>query len=211
MNPEVFRQAIRAGGERVRLIKAMPCTCYNPQENYDEQRGCGRCQFGQLYEEQTLADDVRVLITAVKKRYVHPEFGFVKVGDLTCQNMPDEILLGPLDKLVLVGRQMLQRQQVQKGVDTLSWPYPCTLRAVRDRDVKYTVDTDCELDAPNKQIVWLEGGDAPGDGDTYTVEYLYNPVFWYLLGDESPPRPVPFNTTFAPQKGYLVAKHPGSG
>lgn len=192
----------------MRLFRASPCTCYNSATNdYDET--CDLCEFGQVYTEETLDDEVRVLVTEVKRRYVHPDFGFVQVGDMKAQSMPDEILLGNLDKLVLTERYLQQRETVLRGDDELSQLYPYDLRSVRDADTSYTAGVDCELDAAAGAITWNVAG--PTAGDNYTVEYFYHPSFWCLLSDETPPRPVPLNTTMTPQKTYLVEKHPGTG
>jgi len=208
LNPEGFRQHIRRAGERVRWFKAYPHTCYDPATNYDHQRGCEDCEFGMYYQEHALRSAVRVLLTELKERFLHPEFGVVKMGDLVCQTMPDELRLGLLDKLVLQERSLLKRERLTKGVDTFSEPYPAELVSVTAGATVYRVGTDCRL-GPTA-VTWMAGGNAPATNALYAVEFLYHPVFWCILGDEKPPRPLPLCTGgLTPQRVYLVRKHPG--
>jgi hypothetical protein len=209
LNPEVFRQAIHAGGEQVRWLKAIPHTCYDPATNYDQQRGCEECSFGMVYEEEVLPSNVRALITNLKQKWMDAQMGLVKEGDLVCQTMPDEIWLSPLDRLVLVQREQIKWERLTKGVDQLSEPYPVSLAEVTD-GTHYAIGTDCQLDAATAKVEWIDGGDAPETGAVYAVQYRFNPVFWYIYGDQTPPRPATLVAGgVTPQKGFLVQKHPG--
>lgn len=208
---EALRQQIRLQGETVRWLRAMPCNCYNPRTNsYD--RSCTLCSFGQVYTEETLAAGVRVLVGQLQTSYEHPEFGIIKVGSLFVRTMPDEILLGNLDRLVLTRRRLLTRETLTRGEtdsDSLAQPYPVTLRRVTSGDTEYVVGTDCELDVDGAAVTWLEGQDGPAAGAIYACEYQYAPVYWYVGAEEQPPRPVPFLDKDTPQKGFLVEKFPG--
>jgi len=210
LNPEVFRQAIRAGGETIRWWRAVPCSCYNPEYNKFD-RSCTKCEFGHIYTEQTLAADVRALVSREKRKYPHTEEGLIKAGDLNIQVWPAEILLTPMDKVVLLQRPKPHSERVARGEDTLSRPYPSALVDVRDSGTEYTIGTDCTLDTTTRVITWTDGA-GPDDGDTYTVTYKYFPIYWFVFGDETPTRPIPgYGAEQTPQQGYLVEKHPGGG
>lgn len=211
--PCVFKAALRRGGEQVRWWRAVPCSCYDPTHNsFDET--CTACEFGHLYVEQTLADDVRVLVTRERKKYSHPEAGLIKAGDLTIQCWPSEMLLTPMDKLVLLDRPSVVAERVRKGEDLLNRPYPSELVDVRDAVGAYTftgTGADCSLNTTTRKIVWA-AGEGPATAATYTVTYKYLPVYWFVYGDMTPTRPIPgYGSEMTPQQGYLVEKHPGSG
>lgn len=207
LNTAAYRQLMRSSGERVVWLKALPCDCYDPSTGYDQQRGCNTCSFGMVYREQPIGANVRVLIGQLRQNYEHPEFGLIQVGQLTVQTMPDEIRLGNLDRLVLLERRELARERVRRGDDLLDQDFPVQLEAVAGGETVYRVNTDCALDAANRKIIWQSGG--PAEGSVYAVEYFYRPVYWFVAGEETPPRPVPGMHNMTPQKGFLVRKHPG--
>lgn len=208
---EPFRQQMRRQGQRVRWFKAMPCSCYDPGRNYYD-RTCTKCSFGQVLWEQTLDAGVRVLISQLKKSYEHPQFGIIEAGQCSISVMPDELLLGNLDRLVLLDRRELQRERVLQPEDpeeapVLAQDYPIELRMVCDDTTQFEVGADVTLDTADGSLTWLDN--APAPGKLYAVEYFCNPVFWFINAEETPPS---HNPTFGgelPQRGFLVRKWPG--
>lgn len=216
LNVEVYRQQMRMMGEPIRWFKGFPCSCYQPLTNSFDPT-CTRCRDGVEYIEQTLASTVRVLVANLKKRYEHPEFGLLEVGELTITTMPDEVLLAFKDRVVLMGRTAVAREAVTRladlpgGIeqsDPVLEGYPVALLSVVFEGHEYTIGTDCAL--VNNRISWLADGDAPNAGEHYAVEYQYRPHFVYLAMDETPPRPVPLmGSVLTPQRGFLLKRLPG--
>ncbi len=240
LNPEVWRQAIRLSGEQVKWLKAMPCDCYDPASNYDHQRGCGHCLMGYLYREQTLPAGVQALVQQVKRSFLHPELGWVQEGQLQVTTMPEEIALGPLDRLVLLQREMEARERLVRGgtapdtegglytfagsyaaggapgalphaQDTVAHPYLVRIAEVSDSARVYVPRDDYNADPVAGTVVWLEGGQAPAPGAVYAVLYYYRPVYWFLSGEQTVPRPMPLTGGRGPIRGYLYWKRPGEG
>jgi hypothetical protein len=209
LNVEAYRTQMRMMGEPVRCLKGFPCSCYNARTNsFDPD--CTRCLQGVEFVEQDVAA-YKVLIANLKKRYEHPEYGLLEVGELTICNMANELLLAFKDRIVLTGRRAVAREAVTRaasGPDTLIQDFPVSLMAVYFEGTSYTVGEDCTIEAG--KVVWLPDGQAPAAGSIYAVEYHYSPVYWYLAQDETPPRPVPLlEGVVTPQRGFLVSKLPG--
>ncbi len=209
LNPEVYRQAIRVQGEQITWLKAMPCDCYDPGTNYDQQRGCTKCLFGYIYREQELTSGVKALVTQVRRSFLHPDLGWVLEGELICTTMPDEIALGPMDRVVLLQREMTARERIVKGTDSLTHGDLAGVVEVSDSSGIYEAGTDYTVNLATGKISWLPGAQAPAEGAIYAVEYQYHPVFWYLSGELTVPRPTPLTETRLPQRGKLTYKGPG--
>lgn len=209
MNPEAYRQHIRQLGERVRWLKASFCSCYNPGTGvYD--RSCSLCSNGRIYREVDLDAKVRVLVGTMRHRYAHPDFGIIEVGEARMTTMPDEIRMGTMDRFVLLDRTHVSRHRVTRGQDeVMEEPYPTALLSVSDSTTVYEVGTDVSL-GDDGALVWAPDA-GPAAGTVVSVEYAYNPVYWYIMGEETPPRPLPnsIGNGFSPQSGFLLRRPPG--
>ena len=218
LNNEAFRQAIRIHGERVQLLRAMPCACYNPALNYDAQRGCDRCEHGYAYQAEA---EARGLVTQQKHSMVHPEYGLIGQSQLYLTTMPDEVNFGPFDKVVLLERTGLARERAVRGTDEL--PHATPVEVLQVADTEYaapspTYDEGDAFDLVGATLQWaspvmVAGGALVGYGAarcegafvvrggfphvlwqigpsaTYAVEYTYTATYWYTASDMRPPWP----------------------
>lgn len=202
LNPCAYRQMISSQGETIRWFQARLSDQYNPATNYDPRTAPA---LGAEWVERLLSASVKALIFGVKSSFLHPEIGWVRTGDLQCMTMPDEIALGHLDRVVLTQREMIERERVVKGEDTLRHPYPESVVTIYDDDRTYLNAT---LDTATRVLTW-GAGVVPATGATYIVEYKYHPVFWYIGDEQTVPRPSGKDAARLPQKGLLTYKRPG--
>lgn len=205
LNPEAYRQLILVHGEQFRWLKAMPSDRYNPATGLNEDRLDVHSDHGHIYFDRGV---YRGLVTEQKRDMLHPEFGWVLAGALWLTTMPDEVLFGPFDKVVLLEREQVARERCVKGDDRLGQLYPFAAIAVADSTRVYRPDVDYRLDAQNRKIVWLDGGNAPEEGATYSCEYRYRPVYWFLGENLRLPRPVFGSSLLTPQRGLLSIRPP---
>ena len=191
---------VRQMGERFRWLSASPCTCYDPTTNDDRERSCGKCERGQLYTDK---GEQRGLVASLKRSVLHPDVGWVQQGELTLTTMPDEVLFGQWDKVVLLDREALARERVRRGGDTLPHPNPVRVLAVRDQDATYLQGRDFTFAPATGEITWL----TEGPTGLYSVEYLYHPTYWHIGLDVRPPRPSGCDLQ-TPQRGLLSLAPP---
>jgi len=217
LNSEALRQAIHVGGERIQLLRALPCSCYNPSANYDQQRGCERCEHGFVYQSNTVGQG---LVTQQKHVALHPEFGIISQAQLYLTTCADEVQFGPFDKVRLLDRTALARERAIRGADELPHAAPVAVLQVADTEYAelplYAEGTDFEL--VDNYLRWVSpllvarGGGPPfaaarypgiesargmippvawqiGPSETYAVEYAYTATYWYAALDLRPPRP----------------------
>jgi hypothetical protein len=206
-----YKLAIRLHGERVRWFKAMPCSHANAALDYDAGASCPDCEHGFRYREVTLPNEVRALIQTVKRAQSHPDIGIFMEGSLQLTAMPDELPLGQFDKLVLLQREQQARERVvrsEEDGDALARPFVARVIEVSDDDRVYKAGKDYEADAEAGVIAWLPGGEAPQAGATYSCQYLYHPVYWFLTGELSVPHPDEMGSGFLPLRGFLTEKYP---
>ena len=207
-----FRAAIALQGERVRWLEAIPCECLDQRDpGYGDHRGCDKCQYGYRYTERSLSGDERALITAVRRELMTPDFGIVRIGDLQCTTMPDELGFGDWDRLVLIEREATAKERVRKGTDLLAQEYPARLVSVQTSTTQYVEGTDYRLDAEQRKVVWIPGGAAPAEDTVYAVHYAYHPVYWYTGFELRVPRPASGQDELMPQTGRLSLKAPVEG
>ncbi len=185
-NPYGFKLAIITMGEEFTWVKAMPCDCYDPRQNYDAQRGCDVCDHGQVYESQGTQKGI---VEAVKRDMLHPDLGWIQMGELTLTTIQADVPFGKFDKVVLTQRAEFERETLSRGADDLGHTYPVAVIEVRDSDTIYVQDTDYEFDDVNNQIDWLDGGDAPDN--VYSVEYTHQPEYWHIGRGLQPSAPQP--------------------
>ena len=202
LDAEEFRDLLHDEGEALLWLRARPHTCLNPAENVST-RDC-TCDNGYVYDATITGVGV---IQGVKREYMDPQFGLVRVGDCRMLTMPDEIPASEMDKIVLGDRVEPQKEIVKRGAtarDGLRNPYCVDLLNVYDATGDYVVGTDCVLD--NNGVKWLQN--APAAGVNYGVRYEAKPLF-YVLGIEiGIPRPQ--GTKFMPMRCLLTRIHPGA-
>lgn len=174
-------------GERIRWYQARPCTCYDPQTNYDQQQGCSACEHGQVYVDQGI---IKAVVTDVKREMIHPDFGLLQVGDLILRTMPGTMIVQNWDKIVLLDRPTEVWDRLVKGSrDTFTnIANVVSVMAVCVGSTDYIEGTDWSFTAPNT-ITWLGGGTAPAGGSVYTAFVRFHPTFWYVGSQRSGNRP----------------------
>jgi hypothetical protein len=201
LNVEAFRQQLRRQGEQVRWLKALPCDCYDPRQNHDAQRGCTRCDHGQVYRDQGL---VWALVGNLKRGMLHPDLGWLDESTVTITTMPDEAMFGTFDKIVLAGRVALQRARLHRGEDLLPHLYPVEVKVIADGDTVYVEGTDYTVDVTTRLVTWLTDGPA----NIYAAEYTARPIYWFAGQELRPPRPAHFGTAQTPMRGLLSLTPP---
>ena len=184
LNPYGFRLAIATMGEQFTWVKAMPCDCYDPRQNFDAQRGCDACDHGQVYESQGTCKGI---VEAVKRDMLHPDLGWIQAGQLTLTTIQADVPFGKFDKVVLIQRAEIARETLSRGADDLGHTYPVAVIEVRDSTTIYVADTDYEFDDVNNKIVWL----TAGPDNVYSVEYTHQPEYWHVGRDLQPAAPQP--------------------
>jgi hypothetical protein len=210
LNIEAYRIHMRQLGETVRWFKCLP--------SYDAGFiTSSTATAGFRWAEATVSAAVRVLVREQREEFQHPEFGLIHVGDMIMTTMADEIRVAFQDQFVFPQRLATEREAVTRaasGDDSLVHPYPVSLLAVSDANRSYVVGTaaagDCYLTVGGA-VAWRVGAaHKPTAGNVYTVEYSYNPLYWYMSGKERAPRPVPLDATaLTPQQVVLSKKLPG--
>jgi len=197
-----FRQQIAMQGEQFEWLKASPCSCYDPAQNYDAQGSCEVCDHGWVYRSQGVR---RGLVSALKRSMLHPDLGWVQSSELTLTTMPDEVLFGFMDKVVLLERTVLERVRLHRGSDTLHHSYVVIVREISDAAGVYKPGTDYTVNLATGRVTWI----TDGPQNVYAVEYLRRPVYWHIGLDVRPPRPTG-QSVQTPQRGLLsLAPPPG--
>lgn len=211
LNPEFHRQVIHTQGESVRWLQALPTSSYDPKTNYEATgTPAATVENGYNYREPLAGTELRALIVTAWRNVNSPEQGWIRVGELTVTTMPDEIPLGDGDKLVLCGREETTKERLSKGTDSFAQPYPVSVQTVADDTRVYVLDTDYTVNLTTKKIVWIAGGHAPTTATPYAVSYSYNPVYWYVTGRQTNPRPTGLTDTRMPLRGVLTLQMPGA-
>mgnify|MGYP000903570622 CR=1 FL=1 len=196
--PEAYRQLILRQGEDFRWLQSMPSDAYDPRSGLDGDQEDLHSDHGHIYRDCGIR---RGLITQQKRDALHPDLGWIHVGQLWLTVMPDEVLLAPWDKIVLVERVQIENERLVRGVDQLGQLYPVQVVVVADSAAEYMQDVHWRYDSATRKLVWLSGG--PTAGDVYSVRYEYRPMYWFLGGDYRSPRPVPGSDVQTPVKGLL--------
>ncbi|MGD9497963.1 MAG: hypothetical protein AB7Y46_16790 [Armatimonadota bacterium] len=211
LNPVACAHLIATHGERIRWFEALPCDCRDPGDpDFGDHRSCDKCQYGYVYREQPLTGDERAMVTQIRREILSADLGLLQVGDLVLTTMPDQIPVGNWDRIVLVQRTVPKKEVVRFGEDTLGEEFPVEVMAVTAGTTLYACDVDYRLDRATRRIVWQAGGSSPGQG-VYAVQYVYNPVFWYVGSALKTGRPIPGRKMLMPQSGKLSLKHPLEG
>jgi hypothetical protein len=182
LNLAGFQLGIDVAGERLEWYRALPCSCYDPVQNYDAQRGCDKCNHGQIYRSAGTATGI---VTKQRSWVMHPELGWLQVSELSLQFMPADMRLGPYDKVVLLDRETLARERLHRGADTLAHLYPTQVNQIADDDTVYVAGTDYTVNLTTRAVTWLTAGPT----NVYAVEYLYHPEYWFVFDSGQDTRP----------------------
>jgi hypothetical protein len=204
LNRTAYVQLLATMGEAVRWFKALPT--YDAAHIADS-----TATVGKRWVEQAVPLRTKVLAREQKDEYEHPDFGLIHVGDLIVTMLDDQIAVVFQDIFVFPGRTEVTREAVTRGTgttDALLQEYPVRLVAVSDAARTYRNGPDYTLDTA-QEVAWTVGGTAPTAGDVYTVEYTYNPVYWYMSGKERAARPIPMASGNTPQQVVLTKRLPG--
>jgi hypothetical protein len=202
LNTAPFKSLMRQFKMRFEWIKAMPCSCYDPRQNYDAQRSCDKCDHGYVYRDQgAFYGAVEPTTTTMQ----HPEWGIVQVGELTLVTMPDEVPFGPFDKVRLF-RGQRERVRVSRGDNSLGHTHIITVDEIADDDTVYHEVTDYTVNRTTGIITWV----TTGPTNVYAADITYQPTYWYL-GSGEPPHETG-GPQLSPQRGLLRLAPPvGAG
>jgi len=201
LNPSPFTILVQAQGELIRWLKALPCQCYDPSQNYDGQRNCSLCDHGWVYRDQGTQQG---LVANQKRSVLHPELGWITQEDVTLTVMPDELRFGRFDKVVLLARTNLARELLHRGADVLGQAYPVAVNEVADGTLVYVAGTDYCVNLTTGVVTWMTGGPT----NVYAVEYTYRPLFWFAESELRPGRPTGAGEVMTPQRGLLLTAPP---
>jgi hypothetical protein len=192
-----FRAQHQQHGERYRWFKAIPVA------NWREVEGAGR--DGNLYIEQTLPEDARAFMHQTEVDFEDGELGLIPKGTSAISVMPDEAFLKRGDRISLPERRLPMIQLVTRGTgdaDALLWTPVKSIIEVTLNGVAFTLGTDYQL--LGNSIQWLQS--KPDNGTQYTVEYFYEPMYFYI-GSDRTPRP-DSGGVLMPQRGAVRMWHP---
>jgi hypothetical protein len=180
-----YRAQFREHGERVRHWMAFgkaPDNAVGPNGETPE-------RDGNLYVENILSDEVRVLITETEREVYDVEFGLLSKGRASIACLPDEIEPARNDRFVLLDKLFLGRLAIGcsgEVSDSLGRGFVREiLSVIADGAVLSTAAYDLtEADDGISQITWK--GAIP---ETALINFRYNPAFVYLdVSDRNPPR-----------------------
>ncbi len=196
LNPAAARRNILLMGELFEWWRADPCSCYDPQSNYDAQQGCAICEGGFIYRQQQIGTPLKGVVSDIKREIIHPEFGLLQVGDTLFEVMPDDAELGNWDKVVFLGRQ-------EQAVDTLIYGTRdtitnsgriATIIQVSDDTTVYVQGTDYTIATSPAGVTWIAGAAHPTAGKVYAARYTRYPTYWVSTGSLSGARPTALST-----------------
>lgn len=184
---EKWRAWHRKRGERYAWRKAVPSSAYNPTGN-SYTRGTGP-QSGHYLIAQTVNNAWRALVHTTTRAVESPEFGLIEAGATEFSVMPDEVYVGRDDEITLLDRLVNGKAVLKRGAgssDALPNAPVVSIVAVHVGETAKVAGTDYELDGDS--IAWLDN--APDEGDSYAIEYLYNPTYVCLgASPDRLPRP----------------------
>lgn len=182
-----FREFHRRHGESFRWFKALPETTGN----------------GRSYVEQNVEARTQIMVHNTRREMQDTEFGLIAPGTTMAAVMPDEAFLGRNDRIVLVQRSMLARVLlVRSGAsERLPQRYGIQVQEIRAGGSLLVAGTHYTVSGST--ITWKVAAGTPAIGDSFSVEYLYQPVFEYLPLGTQMPRP-DRKGVLMPLRGMLV-------
>lgn len=142
-------------------------------------------------QEQPLPDDVRVLIYQNRREIERVALPPVPVGQTMISVLPDEIHLTQGDRILATQRLQRARTRLRREAgssDVLPIRYAVDLAWVVGAGRTYIVGEDVALSADGRAVEWLDGGQAPGEGQEYGLEWTYRPMYVFLgeLNQDTP-------------------------
>jgi hypothetical protein len=186
-NVERHRDFIRRRGEPIEFWKALPCSCRNPISG-EWDRSHPVCDgTGYLYTQQPVSA-YRGLVRNVSLDQVLASFGSLRVGDITCTTMPDEIPIAVGDLVAVPSRtfrvtdtrvRARGNPQIDSMLDPLRHERVSSIARVWDATHgDYTQNGEGvenpEYELSGHAVKWLPPGGAvhnPSRDAVYSVEY----------------------------------------
>jgi hypothetical protein len=169
---EDYRKQYRIYGEPIRWWKALPVPVGTP----------GRERNGYLYEEQTLAPEIRVLIYQNRRDIQGTPFGSVTAGQSMISVMPDEVHLARGDRILATQRLQRARARIRREAgnsDVLPIPHAVELVWAVGAGTTFVAGEDFALSSDGRAIEWL-GALQPEAGQEYGLEWTYRPMYVFL-------------------------------
>ena len=208
-NPAAFAINNKQLGEDIAWYRADPCSCYDPATNYDQQEGCTACESGYIYRRQFEDQNLRAIVTEVRREYMHADFGFLQVGDIILQTIAEELRPGMWGRIELLDREEEQVARCDFGVrDTLTNAGTVTqIISITDSTTEYVPYRDFEVDLQTNTVEWLPGGETPTK--VYVVRFRQHPRYFYVGSDVSGARPTQLSSGLSPVIGKLVRERGG--
>lgn len=175
-------------GEPFRLFVAFLNSAENFQNDvYDRTGRLPGDSSNRIYVESTLGDNVRALFDESTDFLTQTETGPLPTGNVNISTFPDEALIGRLDRVIRVNAIVPTRALIIRGTgdDFLVFGPVADVQAVRMNNTVYMLNTNYTV--VGNAIHWVSGG--PSLGDTYMVEYTYQPTYEALYETTRTPRP----------------------
>jgi hypothetical protein len=178
---EKLAEQVARKGVTVKYYQGTMCSCVSEHDGHPDP-GCD-CMNGFRYEDPV---ETKVLRTAVNYKALPENIAAILQGGCTLtipwKNYDPEAktyadsdifdLVARGDVFAVKGRRRRERAILKKGVDDRI-PAFDVQRVIRVmvKGTSYAQGTDFDIDEANCQITWLGGGNAPAEGQFYTVEY----------------------------------------
>ena len=196
LTAEDYRRQFRLEGEPIMWWKAFAANAgvLGPNGEVPD-------KGGRIYVQQTLDPVVRVMITRTTRELMDEEFGVLPKGSTAIACLPDEILLSPKDRVLLVNRRYAGRTMIVASgdaTDPLPFQNIASITSVLGASGLVSA-SNYAVSAAGTGITW---SGTPPTGNV-SVELLYQPLYIYLdLYDQNPP--VGHDALFLPQRGVLT-------
>lgn len=191
LHPEKYRSLLQRRGEPIRWWRSERCPNYNPEIGGHTGGDCAVCKGrGRVYVEQTITG----YKVSVRNVHAHKEFlrsGVLLVDDVQITSMPDEVPMGEGDLVALMVRSHRISESAVRGAtdsDRVHHAPVASVDRIWDATREYVAGTDFEIvnawDTSSDQLIasvhWLDGGQAPAEGNTYTITYRFCSVYQIL-------------------------------
>jgi len=191
-----LRAKILRHGSNVSWNKGIRCPCMSDTGSPDVT--CSLC-LGTGYYFFGTSYTMKAIIANEDRKYMISRFGLgmpktvsITIPHKTYDSSGNtvDVIMGEIDKFLLLDDVFLQetdqifvKGETHGGVSTEMVRHRgiVSVTALLDETREYTEDTDFEIanDSQGRAriINWLPGGNAPTDGERYTIKYTYRPEF----------------------------------
>lgn len=181
-------------GQSFRLFRGAPDPSSNPVINEYRRDNPNDAKLGVLWPEVLKAEDGETNLSAIRAEFYQPREmrlaitqGLLPEGAIQMAYLPDEVRVGPMDKVVPTdtsrrARQWLTLQRGAGDTDALGVEFPGGI-------VQVPGYTAVSYELSGTDITWLPGGPNPNLGQNYTVLLEFLPVY-VCFGESVRPAPV---------------------